>query len=278
MLEQLQAETAALGTQTGLNVVAFSGGVDSSLASYLVHSVFEDNSVAAIGCSAALAVEQRAQAQQIADYIGIELWEIPTEEGLVPEYVANEGTACFHCKTTLYSALNAVGAAAVKHCQQVSAPAEIVLFNGTNADDLTDPTRLGLVAAVNHRVASPLAALPKSVVREIAKLAGLPNWDWAAAPCLRSRLDYGVAATSASLQQVGAAEHAVRALLRLPLQDSLRVRVMRDGRSFVEVEQHNLEGALALGSQLSQALRPLGLQDPTVRLFKSGALNSHAQA
>ena len=65
---------------------------------------------------------------------------------------------------------------------------EVALYNGTNADDLTDPTRLGLLSAAHHRVNSPVCQLSKLRVRQLAQAAGLPNWNLAAAPCLRSRL------------------------------------------------------------------------------------------
>ena len=71
---------------------------------------------------------------------------------------------------------------------------EVALYNGTNADDLSDPTRLGLLSAAHHRVNSPICQLAKPRVRELARAAGLSNWNLAAAPCLRSRLAAGVPA------------------------------------------------------------------------------------
>jgi PP-loop superfamily ATP-utilizing enzyme len=90
----------------------------------------------------------------------------------------------------------------------------VVLYNGTNADDLTDPTRLGLLAASHHRVESPCCQLDKASVRRLARVAKLPNWNLAAAPCLRSRLATGVPATTQTLGDVEAAEAAVREALR----------------------------------------------------------------
>jgi PP-loop superfamily ATP-utilizing enzyme len=69
------------------------------------------------------------------------------------------------------------------------------MFNGTNSDDRQDKTRLGLVAADNFGVASPLAGLSKDEVRALAKEMELENWNHAASPCLRSRLAFGVEAT-----------------------------------------------------------------------------------
>ena len=83
-----------------------------------------------------------------------------------------------------------IGSRDVKAGTSSSAEAEfeVALYNGTNADDLTDPTRLGLLSAAHHRVNSPLCQLSKLRVRQLAQAAGLPNWNLAAAPGLRSRL------------------------------------------------------------------------------------------
>lgn len=229
-------------------MVAFSGGVDSSLVAWLAHSTFDDNALAALGVSASLAPEQRNTAHSIAEYIGIELLEVPTLEGSVPGYIANEGNACFHCKVVLYSTLGDVGRGVLESLPQEGFQPSLVLFNGTNADDLTDPTRVGLVAADQFHVASPLAGLPKSTVRSLARHVGLPNWDWAASPCLRSRLQLGVPADAALLQAVGGAEAAVRRVLQLQASDSMRVRVLLDGTvvEFVCVWRVLLEGGVCV--------------------------------
>lgn len=92
---------------------------------------------------------------------GIPLTEITTAEGSDPDYIANEGQSCFHCKTHLYSALEAVAAqAGVESRRGLTPPVDrtqaadgavvqdkgtgakpVVLFNGTNKDDKRDPTR-----------------------------------------------------------------------------------------------------------------------------------------
>ena len=121
-----------------------------------------------------------------------------------------------------------------------------MLFNGTNADDLTDPTRLGLVAAETFDVFSPLAGLSKAEVREMAREQGLPNWDAAASPCLRSRLQLGVEATPARLAAVELAEEIVRAGLALGAHQTLRVRLLEGNKGVVEVEPALVEAAAAL--------------------------------
>lgn len=120
-VEALLALVAARGARAGAqhhsgaeslvdNIVAFSGGVDSSLAAALVHRVFPRSSAACLGVSAALPHAQLEQARHVASHIGIPLWETPTTEGAVDEYVANEGRSCYYCKTTLYATINSVAA------------------------------------------------------------------------------------------------------------------------------------------------------------------------
>ena len=77
----------------GKNIVAFSGGVDSSLVAALVNRVFPDIGVACIGKSAALPTTQLTLAREVATIIGIELQEVETAERQKPGYVANNGSA-----------------------------------------------------------------------------------------------------------------------------------------------------------------------------------------
>ena len=113
---------------------------------------------------------------------------------------------------------------------------DVILYNGTNADDLHDPTRLGLIAASNFAVRSPLSHITKLDVRRAAKHLGLPNWNAAASPCLRSRLAMGVEATSAHLKAVEDAECFVREVLSLDDTANVRVRMLSGGRAMVELD------------------------------------------
>jgi len=105
---------------------------------HLVHSAFPDTSVCVIGISNSLPIRQLQQARQVSKDIGIQLKEVPTSEGDVPEYVENIGKSCYYCKTSLYSTINHVIRDLYKPDVNIS------IYNGTNLDDLGDPTRIGI--------------------------------------------------------------------------------------------------------------------------------------
>ncbi|TYZ59023.1 hypothetical protein PybrP1_005248 [[Pythium] brassicae (nom. inval.)] len=92
----------------GAHVVAYSGGVDSSLAAALVHLAFPRSAVACLGVSPALSRQQLTQARAVASQLQLPLWEFETAEGANAEYVANRGESCYHCKTTLYDTIGRV--------------------------------------------------------------------------------------------------------------------------------------------------------------------------
>ncbi|KAF0684557.1 Aste57867_23475 [Aphanomyces stellatus] len=274
MLQQVLARVRQAGSMQHMNVVAYSGGVDSSLVAAIVHRVFPDNSIACLGVSAALPAEQLLVARGVAQHIGIPLWETPTTEGNDPRYVENKGKSCYYCKTNLYTTLNQV----VSHIKtQMPAEAKPILFNGTNADDKLDPTRLGLVAASEFHVVSPLEALAKTSVRELSKELGLPNWNYAASPCLRSRLAFGVAATRDHLARIEKAEETVRSHLALTRADNLRVRFLAGNRAAIEVDLKKLESLLPTDiHSVQEACEKFGFAAVDVRAFKSGSLSGYS--
>ena len=248
------------------NVVAFSGGVDSSLVAALVHHAFSDYEAtllpssstqsihhnhqgsvqAVLGISPAVPQSQIAMARNVAETIGIPLTEVATAEGSDEAYRQNDGYACYVCKTHLYSTLETVADVIINQQKQNVEEGEqsrsVILYNGTNADDTQDPTRLGLIAASNFQVHSPLDQISKDQVRQAAKYLGLPNWNAAASPCLRSRLAMGVIATEEHLQAVEMAEEFVRRVLKLDGTMNARVRMLSGGKAMVELDSSILRG------------------------------------
>lgn len=140
---------------------------------------------------------------------------------------------------------------------------------------------MGLKAAHNFQVRSPIDHLTKAEVRSLARALGLPNWRHAASPCLRSRLALGVPALEAHLRRVEAAENAVRGLLRTELQvhHNLRVRLLSGGRGAVELDAELLPAAAARMVEVERALAGLGFEGVVaLRAFKSGSVSTAAQA
>lgn len=263
LVDQLLSRTYEMMDPNAANVVAYSGGVDSSLVAALVHRVFSDYQTtyqqsahtinghfnnkgsvqAVLGISPAVPQAQITVARTVADKIGIQLTEVSTTEGSDDTYQRNDGYACYVCKTHLYSTLRTVANAVMKQQQkslnwkrQYPQNHSFILYNGTNADDTQDPTRLGLIAASNFRVHSPLDQITKNQVRQAAKYLGLPNWNAAASPCLRSRLAMGVTATEDHLKAVELAEEFVRRVLRLDETVNARVRMLSGGKAMVELD------------------------------------------
>ena len=97
----LVALVRSQGRADGANLVAFSGGVDSSVVAALVRRAFPERSLACVGVSASLPASQLALAREVARSVGIPLREVATGEGAHPEYLANNGMACYHCKSAL---------------------------------------------------------------------------------------------------------------------------------------------------------------------------------
>lgn len=271
MYEEVLEGIRRSGTGKGLNLVAYSGGVDSAVVARLVLTVYPANTVAVIGISASMPATQLQMARDIAAEIGVPLRELMTAEGDVPEYVENAGFSCYHCKTTLYRMMQTFAGVLAEELQ--SYPGGVVLFNGTNADDLEDPTRVGLEAAREFRVESPLRALPKAQVRALSHLLGLTNWDYAASPCLRSRLQYGVPATPENLARVERAEQVVRDVCHFGPKDNLRVRHLVGDVARIEVDAVNEAGAREKLPLLEEAFRALGYGGVEIGSFRSGSIS-----
>ncbi|HWZ28868.1 MAG TPA: ATP-dependent sacrificial sulfur transferase LarE [Gemmatimonadales bacterium] len=184
-------------------LLGYSGGVDSALlAVVLRQELGRERMLAAIGRSDSYPEAQWRLAHDIARRFDVPVLEVATHELDDPRYLANPTNRCFFCKTELWSRLG-----------QVAAERGLaVICDGTNADDLGEH-RPGRAAGAAAGIRSPLAdaGLTKADIRLAAESLGLPNWDAPAAPCLSSRIQYGIAVTPARLKQVEAAEAYLRA-------------------------------------------------------------------
>ena len=216
----------------GRVIVAFSGGVDSSLVAALAARALGPDALAVTAVSPALAHGELDGARGVASAIGIAHETISTDELARPGYRANAEDRCYHCKSELYDSLAALAAERGYD----------VVLSGANADDVGD-WRPGLVAASEHGVIHPLleAGVTKAQVRELARALGVPSAEKVASPCLASRVPHGTPVDPETLRQIDAAEQAVRAL----------------GYLVLRVRHHGDLGKLELAAdELERALRP----------------------
>lgn len=267
LVDNLVGYTRSLMDGYEKHIIAYSGGIDSSVAAALVNKArIPGESVhAVLGLSPAVPSDQVALAEHVAEVIGLPLEQIPTTEGDDTTYIENSGQACLACKTHLYTCLESI----VEHANRN----QMRLYNGTNADDLNDPTRLGLIAADRFQVQSPLRHSTKEQVRLVGRYLGLPNWNYAASPCLRSRLAIGVEAVPEHLLRIEMAEKYVRKALELDATRNLRVRLLSKNRAMVEVEDPFLETSEEqLGEWQSFFREELEFASVNVRGFKSGSV------
>jgi pyridinium-3,5-biscarboxylic acid mononucleotide sulfurtransferase len=248
--------------ECGSACVGYSGGVDSVfLASFAVETLGPERVLAVTGLSPAYPAVQREVARECAARFGIPHLEVETAELDDPNYAANPANRCYYCKSELWPRLAAVaverGYAAV--------------LDGSNADDAGD-YRPGFVAARENGVRSPLleAGLTKDDIRALSRERGLPTWDQPAAPCLSSRLPYGVAVTPARLRQVELAEAALRDLGYR----EFRVR-HHDDCLRLEFAPAELEQAARSAAAIAAALHALRTPAPLLDVegYRRGALN-----
>jgi uncharacterized protein len=256
-IRQLEELIEPLGTA----IVAFSGGVDSSLVAALAVRALGERALAVTAVSPALATGELDGARGVAAAVGIAHRTITTDELARPEYRRNDRFRCYHCKTELYERLEALAAAT----------GYAVVLSGANADDAGD-WRPGLRAAAEHGVRHPLleAGVGKAEVRALARELGVPSAEKPASPCLASRLPYGTPVTPRGLARVDRAEAAVRAL-GFPV---LRVRHFGTlGR--VELAAADLPHALADPAPVIAAVRGAGYRRAEIseQPFRSGSLN-----
>lgn len=184
-------------------LIAYSGGIDSTLVAKVAYDVLGDRALAVTAESPSLLPEDLEDARVQAAEIGIAHEVVQTHEMDNLDYTSNPVNRCYFCKSELHDTLKPLAL-------ERGYP---YVVDGVNADDLHD-YRPGIQAAQERGARSPLAevGVTKLEVRELARDLGLPWWDKPAQPCLSSRFPYGEAITVAKLQRVGRAERYLRKL------------------------------------------------------------------
>jgi pyridinium-3,5-biscarboxylic acid mononucleotide sulfurtransferase len=258
LLAELEAAVAELGGA----VVAFSGGVDSSVMAGIAYRALGDRAIAVTAVSPAVATGELDGARGVAAHIGIAHETVSTDELARPGYRANGRDRCYFCKTELYDVL-------AELARERGFPA---LLSGANADDAGD-WRPGLRAAAEHGVRHPLLELgvTKAQVRALARHLDLPSAEKPASPCLASRIPYGTAVDPGTLAQIDRAERAVKAL-GFPV-----LRVRHHGiLGRVEIAAGDLDRAFAVEDEIAEAVKATGYAHAVIdrEPFRSGRLNA----
>jgi len=229
------------------SIVAFSGGIDSSLVLFLArHWQGRGGAVGVIAHSESLKSKDFELAKEFSRKFDITLEVIETKELEDERYSSNPVDRCFFCKDHLYSDLRSV-------CERYPG---FPVLNGTNAEDFSD-YRPGLKAARKYEILSPLAdcGVTKQEIREIARHFGLPNWNKPASPCLSSRIPYNHRITSKKLVEIEQAEE----LLNMFGFEDVRVRHYGDhGR--IEVRREDLPRLMKMKEQVTEKVREVGFE------------------
>ena len=259
-LEQL---VRAMGTLDSC-LVGFSGGVDSALVAVAARRALGSRGILAVlGVSPSLAEVQRRTANAIATQFDIPLVEAPTREFEDPRYVANTPNRCYFCKSELWATLSSLA----------RERGLATLLDGTNADDLAGGShRPGAGAGREWNVRSPLAELgmSKDTVRTAARELDLPIWDAPAAPCLASRVRYGLAVTPERVDQIERAEAVLRGF---GVRGDLRVRHL-DDVARVEVIDEERDRVRAAWSDIAAQIECIGFDRVELdrRGYRQGAM------
>lgn len=188
----------------GAMAVAYSGGVDSAYLSDVATEALGDKATLILADSPSVPRSEVKEAQELAAERGWNLQIVFTDEFENEDYVSNDGTRCYHCRTELF----------VKMEEWAATHSVGIMAYGAIVDDLADPTRVGHKAAKEKRVASPLQEcdLSKAEIRALSKRRGLPTWEKASFACLSSRFPVGTRVTREEVQKVEGAEEVLKAL------------------------------------------------------------------
>lgn len=242
-------------------VVAFSGGVDSSLVAAVAFEELQTNAVAALAVSESLSPKARRRAIDVANFIGIELIEQPTAEVGDERYVENTPSRCYFCKKETYEKFTSI---AIER--------NAVIVDGRNLDDIGD-FRPGAKAADEYGVRHPLydADFRKEDIRYAARKLQLPNWNAPVESCTSSRILTNIRISPELLVKVQSAEANVAKLLSD--ESTIRVRHLGDSTAMIEVGEEILEAAQQKTAEISAALAGLGYSDVKIGPYQRGSMN-----
>ncbi len=242
-------------------LVAYSGGVDSSLLLKLALDELGERAVAVLASSPAYPESEQEEARVLALQLGARLVEVDTNEVEMEAYTRNHPDRCFHCKEELFETLEPV---------RRDLGLDFIAY-GATADD-ADDHRPGHGSAVRRGIRFPLleAGMGKPEIRAAARKLGLPNWNKPSFACLSSRIPHGTKVTVAALRQIESAEAAIKAL------GFKQVRVRHHGDvARIEVEPAEIAHLVTERGRVVEALRSAGYRFVSLDLegYATGSLN-----
>jgi uncharacterized protein len=242
-------------------VVAFSGGVDSTLLLRIAHDCLGESTIGVTAVSPSLPGYEKTEAKSLAQQIGVRHAYIDSHEMADPNYMANTPNRWYFCKSEVSDKL----------IQYAQLNGFDFVIDGTNADDASDH-RPGRKAAYEKGLRSPLleAGITKEEIRSLAKRLGLPNWDKPAAACLSSRIPYNIPITIKALSQIERAESIIRHM------GFRQLRVRHHGQiARIEVAPEDFNALLERRGEIVKKITALGYNYITLDLagFRSGSMN-----
>lgn len=225
-------------------LVAYSGGVDSSLLAKIAWDVLEENALCVILDSETLPRSELKYAKDLARSLGLNYEVAGCPSLSVEEFVQNPHNRCYYCKKTSFTMLKNLAKERKIDC----------IADGMNLSDYDD-CRPGI---------------SKEDIREIARNMGLPFWDKPSSACLSSRIPYGDKITVENLGMVELAEDFLKGL------GFLQVRVRTHGKlARIELLGKDIKKALNSREEISKELKSIGFLYVTIDLngFRSGSMN-----
>ena len=266
--DKLDAARADLAERDGV-LVAFSGGVDSSVVAAIAHDALGEDAVACTAKSETLPAAELDDARRVAEEIGVRHEVVEFSELDSPEFVANDGDRCYHCRTMRLGAM----------FDRATELGIDIVCDGTSASDPGEGHRPGLRAVDELNAYSPLLAhgIAKSDVRGIADEYDLSVADKPSMACLSSRIPTGVEVTEKRLTRIEKAEQ----VLQTWGFEQFRVRD-HDDIARIEVGEDELDAALdpEFAAAARQHIGDLGFDHVTLDLagYRTGSVSPETES